>query len=65
MFVKSQVTWDQARAACLSHGGDLAIPTSVSECNSLSQHAQHVGIAIPYIGIFRYSYVYSSVRLSL
>ena len=53
-FVIDKVTWDTARANCLSLGGDLVIPKSVSECNQLAERALELGLYDPWIGLYRY-----------
>ena len=54
-FVTEAKTWDAARASCQADGGDLAIPSSLTENNLLLDEAQDNGMSPgAWLGYFRY-----------
>lgn len=63
LFVRNKVTWAVARSTCASKGGVLAIPTSNTYCDYLSQNAKGAGLTAPWIGVFRYSSFYYSLLI--
>ena len=64
LFVKHHVSWDESFAGCKKNGAQLVIPTNNSENNEIASMAKSKGLYFPWIGVFSYPTLNSTIFLA-